>query len=139
MATCSIDKYAVVVTYGNGTLDIYRSIIDEEGNKCNTERWCCFNIPAKDKKSFEKVKQLSVVPYQELEGVIKLYIATGVYPIIEIRIDEASRSKYNYKDSEGNQHVYEHNVDDFINNRILPIYPVYINGIIDGSLKTSQV
>lgn len=139
MATCSIDKYAVVVTYGNDTLDIYRSIIDEEGNKYNTERWCCFNIPAKDKKSFENVKQLSVVPYQELEGVIKLYIATGIYPIIEIRIDEASRSKYNYKDSEGNPHVYEHNVDDFINNRILPIYPVYIDRIVDGSLKTSQV
>lgn len=143
MATCSIDKYAVVVTYysgkESGTLDIYRSVIDEEGNKYKTERWCCFSIPAKDKKSFENVKQLSVVPYQELEGVIKLYIATGIYPIIEIRIDEASRSKYNYTDSEGNQHVYEHNVDDFINNRILPIYPVYIDRIVDGSLKTSQV
>lgn len=142
MATCSIDKYAVVVTYysgkESGTLDIYRSVIDEEGNEYKTERWCYFSIPAKDKKSFENVKQLSVVPYQELEGVIKLYIATGIYPIIEIRIDEASRSKYNYEDSQGH-HVYEHNVDDFINNRILPTYPVYIDRIVDGSLKTSQV
>ena len=138
MATCSIDKYAVVVTYGNGTLDIYRSVIDEEGNKYKTERWCCFIIPKKDIKSFENVKQLSVVPYQELEGVIKLYIATGIYPVIEIRIDEASRSKYNYEDSQG-PHVYEHKVDDFINNRILPIYPVYIDRVVDGSLKTSQV
>lgn len=139
MATCSIDKYAVVVTYGNGTLDIYRSVIDEEGDEYKTERWCCFIIPEKDRGFFEKVKQLSVVPYQELEGVIKLYIATGIYPVIEIRIDEASRSKYNYIDSGGNYNIYEHNVDDFINNRILPIYPVYIDRIVDGSLKSSQV
>jgi hypothetical protein len=65
--------------------------------------------------------------YQELEGVIKLYIATGIYPVIEIRVDSDS-GPY------GNQEV-----DNFINNRILPTYPVYIDAVVDGSLKTSQV
>jgi hypothetical protein len=63
--------------------------------------------------------------YQELEGVIKLYIATGVYPIIEIRVDDEA-GPY------GKQ-----NVDYFINNRILPQYPVYIEARVDGQLKTS--
>jgi len=65
--------------------------------------------------------------YQELEGVIKLYIATGVYPIIEIRVDGT-------KAYDGQQEV-----DKFINNRILPTHPVYIDAVVDGSLKTSQV
>lgn len=65
--------------------------------------------------------------YQELEGVIKLYIATGIYPIIEIRVDNGTKAY-------GQQEV-----DKFINNRILPTQPIYIDAVVDGSLKTSQV
>jgi hypothetical protein len=110
---------------------VYRSVIDEENEEeCETKLWCKIDIPEKDRKSFNNIKQISVVPYQELEGVIKLYIATGVYPIMEIRIDDASYEKYQSAGVD---------VDNLINNRILPIYPVYIDRIVDGSLKTSQV
>lgn len=83
------------------------------------------------KEQFKDVKQVSAVLYQELEGVIKLYIATGVYPIIEIRVDDNV-----HYDSHP---IIKQQVDNFINNRILPQYPVYIENKIAGQLKTSQV
>jgi hypothetical protein len=121
--------------YTGSKLLVYRSVIDEENEeKCETKLWCKIDIPEKDRKSFNNIKQISVVPYQELEGVIKLYIATGVYPIMEIRIDDASYEKYQSTDPRTGV-----DVDNLINNRILPIYPVYIDRVVDGSLKTSQV
>ncbi len=122
----SINNIAVVITKRSGNkLIVYRAEIDNEpegDTKYTTgfqEWWSCTTI--------KPVEAVSTVMYQELEGVIKLYMATGIYPVIEIRVDSDS-GPY------GNQEV-----DNFINNRILPTYPVYIDAVVDGSLKTSQV
>lgn len=121
----SIGDIAVVITKYNNELRVYRAKINNNPVGQNTYTsgftlwWHC---------DIQNVEAVSTVAYQELEGVIKLYIATGVYPIIEIRIDD-NTGPYSGKQD----------VDYFINNRILPIYPVYIENKIDGSLKTSQV
>lgn len=121
----SIGDIAVVITKYNNELRVYRAKINNNPVEQNTYTsgftlwWYC---------DIQDVEAVSTVAYQELEGVIKLYIATGVYPIIEIRIDD-NTGPYSGKQE----------VDYFINNRILPIYPVYIENKIDGSLKTSQV
>ena len=137
----SIGEIAVVVTINdNDQLCVYRAKINNNpGINDQTEQpnpytagftlwWYC-NIHEKEKQNeFNALKAVSTVAYQELEGVIKLYIATGIYPVIEIRID-GDTTPYS-----GTQEV-----DYFINNRILPVYPVYIDAKIDGALKTSQV
>lgn len=121
----SIGDIAVVITKYNNELRVYRAKINNNpvGQDTYTSGftlwWYC---------DIQNVEAVSTVAYQELEGVIKLYIATGVYPIIEIRIDD-NTGPYSGKQE----------VDHFINNRILPVYPVYIENKIDGSLKTSQV
>jgi hypothetical protein len=121
----SIGDIAVVITKYNNELRVYRAKINNNPVGQNTYTsgftlwWHC---------DIQDVEAVSTVAYQELEGVIKLYIATGVYPIIEIRIDDNTGP---YSDKQ--------DVDYFINNRILPTYPVYIENKIDGSLKTSQV
>lgn len=137
----SIGEIAVVVTINdNNQLCVYRAKINNNpGINDQTEQpnpytsgftlwWYC-DIHEKEKQNeFNALKAVSTVAYQELEGVIKLYVATGIYPIIEIRID-GDTTPYS-----GTQEV-----DYFINNRILPVYPVYIDAKIDGALKTSQV
>ena len=77
----------------------------------------------------ENLTQVSVVLYKELDNVIKLYIATGIWPILTIRIDESVTSNPNNAAD----------VNSLINNRILPTDPVYIQATISGALKTSQV
>lgn len=137
----SIGEIAVVVTINDDhQLCVYRAKINNNpGINDQTEQpnpytagftlwWSC-NIHEEEKQNeFDALKAVSTVAYQELEGVIKLYIATGIYPIIEIRID-----------GDTTPYSSTQEVDYFINNRILPIYPVYIENKIDGSLKTSQV
>ena len=76
----------------------------------------------------KNLTQVSVVLYKELDNVIKLYIATGIWPILTIRADESVTSNPNAAD-----------VNSLINNRILPTDPVYIQATISGALKTSQV
>ena len=78
--------------------------------------------------SIENLTQVSAVLYKELDNVIKLYIATGIWPILTIRVDESVTSNPNATD-----------VNSLINNRILPTDPVYIQATISGALKTSQV
>lgn len=134
LATDSIGEYGVVISKkkeGEKTyINIYRYTINneqlEDGGQIIGELWCKFDVTEKA-EGFKKVESVSTVLYQELESVIKLYIATGVYPIFELRIDN-THGKYNITD-----------VDYFINNRILPKYPVYIENKIGGQLTTSQV
>ena len=126
----TINDIAVVITKNDNKLIVWRAKINnnpdqnEEYTEGFTRWWQC---QLKDGEQ-DKIIQVSTVTYQELEGVIKLYIATGIYPIIEIRIDDTTGA---YTDTQ--------NVDDFLNNRILPKYPVWIDAVVDGSLKTSQV
>ena len=126
----TINDIAVVITKETpNNLTVWRAKIINDPTNGNPytdgfEKWWWCQL--KDGE-YDKIIQVSTVTYQELEGVIKLYIATGIYPIIEIRIDDATG-------------VYgSQNIDDFINNRILPRYPIYIDAVVDGSLKTSQV
>lgn len=126
----SINDIAVVITKTENTLHVYKAVVDNKASVYTKgfEDWWSCDIPSKLKDQFEDVQSVSTVMYQELEGVIKLYIATGVYPIIEIRVDD-----------EAGPYGRKQNVDYFINNRILPQYPVYIEARVDGQLKTSQV
>ena len=132
LSTDSINVYSVIITKNEAStrLKIYRSIIDEDNDIHKTDLWCVFNV-SEQKDAFESIKSLSTVLYQELEGVIKLYIATGVYPVIELRIDGEQPSYGDEDDPE--------DVDKFINNRVIPQYPVWIDAVVDGSLKTSQI
>ena len=130
LASDSINNIAVVITKSNNRLFVYKAIINNDAtDQQYTDGfvlwWSCV-IPSKLLQQFGDTKSVSTVMYQELEGVIKLYIATGIYPVIEMRVD-------------GTTPYGEQNVDYFINNRILPTQPVYIDARIDGSLKTSQV
>lgn len=117
LASGSIDDIVVVITYKEGRLFIYRCKLTDKNP--SLEIWCKIKID-------KTISSASIVIYQELTDVIKLYIATGEYPIIELRIDDKG------------QPVSE-TVDDYINNRILPTKPIKIINKIDGSLKTSQV
>lgn len=126
----TINDIAVVITKNDNKLIVWRAKINndpgqnEEYTEGFTKWWEC----ALKNDEYGKIVQVSTVTYQELEGVIKLYIATGIYPIIEIRIDDTTGA-----------YTGPQNIDDFLNNRILPKYPVWIDAIVDGSLKTSQV
>jgi hypothetical protein len=73
--------------------------------------------------------------YKELENVIKLYIATGSLPIIILRVDDEGEGIL--KDSSRTSEYIP--TDYVINNRIVPQNRVYIEDIISGHLKTSQV
>jgi hypothetical protein len=91
LASDSINNIAVVITKSNNRLFVYRAIIDNDAtNQQYTDGfvlwWSCV-IPSKLLQQFRDTKSVSTVMYQELEGVIKLYIATGIYPVIEIRVD----------------------------------------------------
>lgn len=127
----TINDIAVVITKETpNKLTVWRAkIINDQTNgdpyTDGFQKW--WQCQLKDGE-YEKIIQVSTVTYQELEGVIKLYIATGIYPIIEIRIDDTTGA-----------YTGPQNVDYFLNNRILPKYPVWIDAIVDGSLKTSQV
>lgn len=114
-------------------LNVYKTTIDTKTNNVSEPtEWWSGDVSEKSEE-FATIESVSTVTYHELEGVTKLYIATGVYPIIEIRLD-------NYdKNPDKKRYTGVQNVDYFINNRILPPYPVYIQNRIDGSLKTSQV
>jgi hypothetical protein len=72
--------------------------------------------------------------YKELENVIKLYIATGSLPIIILRVDDEGEG---ILDPFGTHNYIP--TDYVINNRIVPQNRVYIEDIISGHLKTSQV
>jgi len=123
LAVDSINNIAVVITYGTGYLNIYKYTFDED-SIYGSGVFCKIKIDQEYADDFAELKQVSTVMYKELEGVIKLYIATGIYPILELRVDE------------NGQHSSQ-NIDDYINNRILPTKPVYIQNKIDGALKTS--
>lgn len=119
LASDSIGDIAVVVTYGNHKLNVYKYTFNNNTDEV-THNWKWY-VETGNKE----INAVSTVMYQELEKVIKLYIATGEYPIIELRVDgDVPQST---------------NVDDYINNRKFPKKPVYINNIISGQLKTSQV
>lgn len=131
LAVKSIDEIGVIIAKNSNSDHLYVytfEVTETEYSSPRIENWKkCWSIDVTDKKEeFDKIEQISAVVYKELENVIKLYIATGVYPIIEIRIDQ----DYGEEDQ---------NVDYFINNRILPAYPVFIKNVVTGSLKTSQV
>lgn len=72
-------------------------------------------------------KEVSTVLYKELDNIVKLYIATGIKPIIELRVDNDAPD-YTGVD-----------VDYLINNRIIPKDRIYINKVISGKLPASQV
>lgn len=124
LAVDSIDDIGVIVATCNHKLYVYRLILDRDNNTITKfEKWFQSDTLSKD------ITSASVVLYRELENVIKLYIATGEYPIMSIRIDNLHGQ---YGDD-------DYNIDYTINNRVFPTDVVYIEKVIGGSLKTSQV
>ena len=125
--TGAIERTGVIITNTNGEKDInvYRFTLNEETNEVEQfiNIWHADNIwknAAPD--------QISAVLYKELDNVTKLYIATGEHPIISFRIDDDNIDNLRSAD-----------IDDLINNRILPQDRVRIKSVISGRLLTSQV
>ena len=144
LAVDSIDNICIIVTklpepytknnkeYYHVQLRVHRIIIDEIENtvqklsrRSNSVMWEAENFW--DTYEDEVPDQISIVLYKELENVIKLYIATGKTPIITLRVDDEGYTNNST------------NVDDVINNRIVPRSRVYIDRVISGRLRTSQV
>ena len=125
----SIDNIGVLVCKSKSDqLRVYKFIVEKE-NEQEKDKITKFTLWWSSLVGeANNITAVSTVLYRELENVIKLYIATGVYPIITIRIDGGD-SKYKNPIS----------VDYVINNRIFPTSPVYIQNKISGQLKTSQV
>lgn len=121
LAVDSLDNICTIVATKELSLDVYKITIENDSVKDSKKIWSIANFWNGDAP-----EQVSTVLYKELENVIKLYIATGKTPIITIRVDDEG-----IKDSG--------NVDDYINNRIVPRTRVYIDKVIPGRLKTSQV
>lgn len=132
LAVDSIDNICIIVTSLNNSLRVHRIKINEIENtvqklsrRFNSVMWEVENFW--DTYEDEVPDQISIVLYKELENVIKLYIATGKTPIITLRVDDEGYTNNST------------NVDDVINNRIVPRSRVYIAGVISGRLRTSQV
>ena len=124
----SIDNIGILVCKSNqDELIVYKFIIEKESEQerdkvTSFTKWWS-SLPGEA----TGITAVSTVLYRELENVIKLYIATGIYPMITIRVDG------------GNPKYSQLSVDYVINNRIFPTSPVYIADKISGQLKTSQV
>ena len=126
LATATVDDMGIIVGKYDSRLQIYRFKIQSVGDKdkiVDFVDWLSTDIHSE----INDIKQVSVVLYKELDNVIKAYIATGIWPILTVRMDDA--------------HVYGQNIniDTLINNRVMPTEPVFIQDIISGQLKTSQV
>lgn len=122
LAINSVDDICTIVTNAGNSLIVYRLIMNNDVVEEFKQIYKFDDFWTGDSH------QLSAVLYKELENVIKLYIASGKYPIITLRVDDAG-----LEGREGS------NVDDFINNRIIPEDPVYINKVISGRLPASQI
>ena len=132
---------------GHGTFDsqVYYSIlaISSLGNvgaiivKDNRSYWYIYRVLCEDDQlTFEKIfnstkttskDKFSTVINQELDKVVKLYIADGEHEIMSINLLEDV--EHNLLLSEG----------DLINNKYFPADPVRINEKISGTLHTGQV
>ena len=131
LAVDSIDNICIIVTSLNNSLRVHRIKINEIENtvqklsrRFNSVMWEADDFWNEEDKVPD---QISIVLYKELENVVKLYIATGKTPIITLRVDDEGYTSNST------------NVDDVINNRIVPRTRVYINRVISGRLRTSQV
>lgn len=128
LAVDSVDNIGVIVyKTTDDRIVVNRFILDPETETTfdsiyNSQIW--WESKEGDAKD---IKSASTVLYRELDNVIKLYIATGVYPIITLRVDDINGA------------YGEQSINYVINNRIFPTNRVYINAIIGGKLKTSQV
>lgn len=137
--TGSIDNTAVVITkVSDGdyqSMYIYRFYIKEyrvNNTQTVVDRVTNFTVLYRCSnvwKTGEDPDQISAVIYKELDNVVKLYVATGKHPIACFRIDKDSDSLHNT----------DVQIDDYINNRIIPAERVRIEGVIQGRLLTSQV
>lgn len=125
LAVKSVDRMGIIITSVDTTMRVYRLYLDERDNSLTgfTKLW--EGVVWKEDKVPE---QVSAVLYKELDNVIKLYIADGVHPIICMRVDE-----------EGSSKLATAQLDDLINNRIVPTERIFIDEVISGRLLTSQV
>ena len=131
LAVKSVEDLAVIISVdGNDNL-VVRKLTGIE-NEPGTEKSGQLTVVWKGIDYFKGAteKQASALLYKELDNVIKLYIATGITPIIELRVDGSQIY--------GSGNTWR-NVDYLINNRIVPTDRVFISDVIDGRLPASQV
>ena len=124
--TVSVDDINIIIYSSNNDLVVYKIDI------YNPRNFSIIWIGNDFFKNTDK-KQVSTVLYKELDNVVKLYIATGIKPIIEIRVDD---NRPSYIDRSNGKFI---SVDYLINNRIVPQDRVYIKDVISGRLPASQV
>lgn len=132
LAVDTVDRIGTIVARdSDNKISVVKFEIDETRNKVTTfkEIW-------KSDSAIPTADNLSTILYKELENVIKLYIATGSLPIIILRVDDEGEGILNISRTSQPQYIP---TDYVINNRIVPQNRVYIEDIISGHLKTSQV
>jgi len=125
LAVKSVDQMGIIITSVDTTMRVYRLYLDERNNEITDFAKLWEGTVWKEGKVPE---QVSAVLYKELDNVTKLYIADGVHPIICMRVDE-----------EGSSKLTTAQLDDLINNRIVPTERIFIDEVISGRLLTSQV
>jgi len=123
LGSATVDNLGIIVTKHTGMLVIYRFKIENDvvtlfEKFLDTEQY----------NEVDNLKSVSIVLYKELDNVIKAYIATGVWPMLTIRVDNDTPKMGD-----------DISIDSLINNRIIPTKPIYIDKVISGQLKTSQV
>ena len=133
LAVKSVDNLCIIVSTDNEKRDlsVYKAYVDEIQNTVSD-----FHLIWQSKGFWDQNEatpsQISAVLYKELENVVKLYIATGKTPVIVLRVDDEGETTLH----KNNKYT---NVDYLINNRIIPQKRVFVEEIISGRLKTSQV
>lgn len=128
LAVDTVDNLGtIIVKNSSNGISVYRFILNETSNKVES-----FQKIWEDSTITVASDNISTVLYKELENVIKLYIATGTLPIIILRVDDEGLGYLSSQDE------YTP-VDYLIHNRIIPQDRIYIESIISGRLKTSQV
>lgn len=123
LGAATVDNLGVIITNYENKLRLYKFKIEND-----TVTYFQLWLETVQDTNIDSLNSISVVLYKELNNVIKAYIATGIWPILTVRVDDDT-DPYN-----GNV-----DIDNLINNRIMPTSPIYIDGIIGGQLKTSQV
>ena len=124
LGTATVDNIGIVVGKDDSgqRLCVYKFSIENDVLTSYKEV-----LKTKQYAEISTLTQVSVVLYKELDNVTKAYIATGIWPILTIRVDDEQ------------QYVEDADIDLLINNRIKPNNPIYISQKIGGQLKTSQI
>lgn len=130
LAVDSIEKVGVVIVEKNDKWEVFRLELKDD----KIERQFLFRSTNKPSR-----KKFSIVLHKELEDVIKLYIADGKNPVLQLNIDDVEYCQKIYNVNNPSHPTIYDNEDLICSNRIFPTNQIKIANQITGTLKTQQV